>query len=210
MRHPDGEWGGYSYEWNGTQTDANLVLNGKTSTIAGQSWRFPSTAECMRCHTTAAGRALGPETAQLNMNVGGVNQLTDLASRSFFDAPLPGTLPSLPPTNSSASLESRARAYLHSNCAMCHQPGGPTPVAMDLRYSTPFTSTNICNVTPQEGDLGVSGAKLFAPGDAAHSVLALRMRALNSNRMPPLASSVVDNDGASLIESWIASRGSCL
>lgn len=213
MRHSDGEWGGYSYEWNAAQTDATLVLNGKTATVAGQSWRYPSTAECLRCHTTAAGRALGPETAQINLSVGGVNQLTDLHSRGFFDAPLPAApsaLPALPPTNSSASLESRARAYLHSNCSICHQPGGPTPVSMDLRYSTPFASTNICNVTPQEGNLGVSGARIFAPGDAAHSVLALRMRALNSNRMPPLASSVVDNDGATLIETWIASRASCL
>jgi uncharacterized repeat protein (TIGR03806 family) len=209
MRHADGEWGGYSYEWNVAQTDATLVLNGKTATVAGQSWRYPATAECLRCHTTAAGRALGPETSQMNRVVGGVNQLDDFTGRGFFDAPLSAGLPALPPTNSGATLEARARAYLHSNCSMCHQPGGPTPVPMDLRYTTSFADMRVCDVVPQEGNLGVSGARLFAPGDVSRSVLALRMRALNSNRMPPLASTVVDNDGASLIESWIASRSSC-
>jgi hypothetical protein len=68
---------------------------------------------------------------------------------------------------------------------------------------------NACNVVPVNGDLGVSNARLIAPGDAARSVLPRRMRATDSKRMPPLGSSVVDNDGATLIESWIASLAGC-
>ena len=30
MRHPDGDWAGYTYEWNAQRTDATLVQGGKT------------------------------------------------------------------------------------------------------------------------------------------------------------------------------------
>jgi uncharacterized repeat protein (TIGR03806 family) len=219
MRHPDGEWGGYSYEWDVAQTDALLVPNGKSVTIGGQSWRYPSGGECLRCHTAASGRALGPETGQMNRSfahpVTGVqaNQLSTYEQLGLFDAPLagpPASLPAFPsPSNTGAPLEQRARSYLHANCSHCHRPNGPTPVAMDLRYDTALAATATCNVVPQEGNLGVSGARLILPGDPARSVVALRMRALDTNRMPPLASSVVDADGAALIESWIVALTSC-
>src|SRR5262249_43138554 len=54
----DGEWYGYSYVWNGEQTDAELVQRGGEDRIfdirtpgglAKQSWHFPSRAECMVC-----------------------------------------------------------------------------------------------------------------------------------------------------------------
>ena len=66
MRHPDGVWAGYTYEWNAAQTEATRVTAGKDVSVAGQVWHIPSETECMRCHTQAAGFSLGPETAQLN------------------------------------------------------------------------------------------------------------------------------------------------
>ena len=42
MRHPDGVWAGYSYEWNAQGTDATLVRGGKQVTIGGQTWIYPS------------------------------------------------------------------------------------------------------------------------------------------------------------------------
>jgi uncharacterized repeat protein (TIGR03806 family) len=219
MHHPDGEWAGYSYEWNAAQTDATLVIGGKTKTVGSQTWRYPSGGECLRCHSAAAGRALGPESAQMNRafiypSTGrSANQLTTYAAIGLFDAPLPdvaANLPRLPAiTDNTQPLEARARAYLHANCANCHRPGGPTPVNLDLRYTTALAATNSCNAVPQSGDLGMANALLIAPGDPARSVLLLRMRALDSKRMPPLASSVLDSDGVSLIQSWIAALAVC-
>ncbi|MEM7012681.1 MAG: PQQ-dependent sugar dehydrogenase, partial [Verrucomicrobiota bacterium] len=64
----DNEWAGYTYRWNDTQTDAELVAaEGVTEPMdGGAPWRFPSRAECMTCHTRAAGFVLGFRTAQLN------------------------------------------------------------------------------------------------------------------------------------------------
>jgi len=219
MRHPDGEWAGYTYEWNAQRTDANLVQGGKTATIGSQSWIFPSGDDCLSCHTAAAGASLGLEAAQLNRDFTyastgrTANQLRTLDAVALFTTPLgdPAQQPAMPnPFDTSAPLAERARAYLHTNCAQCHRSGGPTPSSMDLRYSTLLSSTNACGVAPQSGDLGVgAAARIIAPGDAASSVLVGRMDRRDANGMPPLASSAVDTAGVELLEQWIASLTSC-
>src|SRR5205823_6444908 len=69
MRHSDGEWAGYSYEWNDAQTDATLLPAGKSRSLSGQTWTFPSRSQCLECHTAAAGRSLGLELGQLNRDL---------------------------------------------------------------------------------------------------------------------------------------------
>jgi uncharacterized repeat protein (TIGR03806 family) len=220
MRHPDGNWGGFTYEWNALQTDANLVQGGAVRDIGGgQQWIFPSEAQCLQCHTSAAGRSLGLESAQLNRNFTypqtgrTANELLTLSSIGLLNPaiPDPATQPRMPdPADTSASLASRARAYLHTNCAQCHRPGGPTAVNMDLRYTTSFASTNTCNVTPQAGDLGVgANARIIAPGSAANSILINRTNRRDSNAMPPLGSNQIDTAGVTLLTEWVDSLAGC-
>ncbi len=213
MRHPDGVWAGYTYEWNSQQTEATRVQGGKTVSIAGQDWVFPSQAQCMECHTGAAGFALGPETAQLNKDFSypstqrTANQLETLDHVLMFTSPLPGPSTSLPtmtdPADTLASLDARARAYLHTNCAQCHRPGGPTPSTMDLRYTTSLANTNACDAVPLEGNLGVANARLIAPGDSARSIMINRASRRDSHGMPPLGSNLVDTTGIALLSNWI-------
>jgi uncharacterized repeat protein (TIGR03806 family) len=70
-----GEWAGYSYQWNDEQTDAKLVAaeglaqkfqirDGKGNRT--QTWHYPSRTECMVCHSRASNYVLGLSTAQLN------------------------------------------------------------------------------------------------------------------------------------------------
>jgi mono/diheme cytochrome c family protein len=220
MRHPDGTWAGYSYEWNAQQTDATLVQGGKTAMVAGQNWIFPSGNDCLTCHTAAAGFALGLETAELNNNFmyastgRTANQLLTLDTIGMFSAPLgnPSTHPQLAdPTDTTASLSARARAYLHTNCAQCHRAGGPTPSSIDLRYGTLLQNTAACDAIPQSGDLGLGAdARIIAPGNPSLSVLLARMNRRDANAMPPLASSVIDQAGVTLISDWIASLTGCM
>ena len=219
MRHPDGVWAGYTYEWNVAETEATRVRNGKISNISGQDWVFPDEAECLGCHTAAAGVALGPETSQMNRDftypqTGRTHgQLETLDIISMFSSPLQGTpamLPVLPdPMDTGAALGDRARAYLHTNCAQCHQPGGPTPVNVDLRYTTSIGNINACDVVPEEGDLGLTMARIIAPGDASRSVLVERMNRRDPVGMPPLGSSIVDADGVTLVTDWINGLANC-
>jgi uncharacterized repeat protein (TIGR03806 family) len=212
MRHPDGVWAGYTYEWNSQQDEAMRVTGGKTVSIGGQQYVFPSEAECMQCHTEAAGRSLGLETAQLNGNLlypqtgRTANQITTLNGISVLSPPVGANPPAYAdPADTTQSLTARARSYLHTNCANCHRPQGPTPVNFDLRHGTPLAQTGACDTAPIEGDLGIPNARIIAPGDSGRSVLLARMSTRNANAMPPIASNVVDTAGVQLIGSWIDS-----
>lgn len=95
-----GEWQGYSYQWNDDQSDAELVSArgaDKTFTLAGakatggkrqQTWHYPSRVECMVCHSRAANYVLGLSTMQMNKihDYGGVkdNQLRTLEHIGAF------------------------------------------------------------------------------------------------------------------------------
>ena len=215
-RHTDGGWAGYSYKWNASQTDANLLLANETDPVGAQNWYFPSRAECSRCHTSAAGSTLGPEVLQLNSNYvypttnRNSNQLATLDHIGVLSAPLPAPeqLPAMPAVAGAAPLESRARAYLHANCSGCHRPEGGGGGNLDLRYDTKLSATAMCGL-PQAGDLAITGARIVAPGDPARSVLLARMRRLDSLRMPPLGSALVDTVGTGVIEQWIQSLAQC-
>jgi len=219
MRHTDGDWAGYSYEWNAQGTDATRVIGGKTASVAGQAWVYPSEAQCLACHTEAAGRSLGLELAQLNgtftypQTGRAANQVVTLNSIGMFSPAVttaPSALPSMPdPYGTAGSLDERARAYLHTNCAQCHRPNGGTPTDLDLRFTTPLGSTNACDRTPQAGDLGIAGARIIAPSDSARSVLLARANRRDALGMPPLASTLVDTAGVALLASWVDSLGSC-
>jgi uncharacterized repeat protein (TIGR03806 family) len=220
MRHPDGTWGGFTYEWNSQQTEATLLEGGANRDIGnGQMWRFPSETQCLDCHTNAANRALGLETAQLNRTLTyaqtsrSANELITLSHVGLLSPPITvsGTQPVMTdPADTTASLTNRARAYLHTNCSQCHRPGGPTPSSMDLRYTTALNATNACNAVPTAGDLGIgANARLIAPGSAANSIVVNRANRRDSNGMPPLGSNRVDTDGVALLTQWINSLTGC-
>jgi len=219
IRHDDGGWGGYSFEWNDQETDAFLLPDGKTKQIQGQTWTFPSRGDCLTCHTPAAGDVLGLETLQMNRPMTypstglTANQLATFEHIGLFSEALPAApadLPLLtPPGDAGQPLEERARSYLHANCSHCHRPGNPIDVSINLLYDTPLDDRNICNVNPAAGDLGVSGARILLPGDPARSILSLRMHSLGSDRMPPIGRNIVDSTGTSLIDQWIQAGNSC-
>lgn len=219
MRHGDGTWGGFTYEWNAQQTDATLLIGGATRTIDGQTWIFPSEAECTQCHTRVAGNSLGLETSQLNRDLlypqtnRTANQLTTLSSIGALTPAItnPGAQARLPsPTDTSAPVGDRARAYLHTNCSQCHRTSGPTPSSMDLRSTTALSATSACNVVPQLGDLGRgSAARLIAPGSAANSIVVVRASRRDGHGMPPIGSAQVDAAGVALLTEWINGLAGC-
>ncbi len=211
-------WQGFSYEWRDDQTDANLLSDAKEKTINGIQWQYPSAGQCLICHTQVANFSLGLETAQLNSamrypasNVT-ANQLDTLTHIQLFSS-APTTaqkaekLFSLTDTN--ATVAQRARSYLHSNCAGCHSPNGPTPTNLDLRFTTALSATNACNSLPLVGDLGIANARLIVPGEPARSIVLERMKRRDSSQMPPLATHLVDAAAAQVVNDWIAGLMNC-
>jgi uncharacterized repeat protein (TIGR03806 family) len=218
MRHPDGVWAGYSYEWNAEQTDATLVRGGKQVTVEGQTWLYPSEGQCMQCHNAAAGSTLGLETRQLAANITypqtgrDAHQLVTLNEINALAADIANPTDVVPypnPFGTAGTLSERARSYLHTNCSQCHRPSGPTQANMDLRYGTALADTGACDVVPGLGALGITDARLIAPGAATRSVLVARMSRRDAHSMPPIGSAQVDTEGAALLTEWVNSLTSC-
>ncbi len=194
VHHEDGGWAGYGYAWNETGTDATYVEQTVTKSLGDRSWVFPSTRDCEACHTQAAGDSLGLELAQLTA----ADQQAWTERGWLVD----------PPTVASLDVAD-ARDYLHVNCSSCHRDEGTGGRAnLDLRRDVPLEDTGLCG-SPRAGDLGLEGARIVDPGNPATSVLAARMQAEASARMPPLGSTMPDTDGVALIEAWIESLTSC-
>ena len=216
MRHNNGQWAGYTYEWNAQQTEATRVIGGKTVQVAGQTWQFPSEDQCLQCHTEAAGRTLGLEVGQLNGDFAyptgrTANQVATLDSiGTLLGVPVPSsTWEVIPDPAGTAPLAQRARAYLHANCGYCHRPDGTTPTNLDLRYTTALSTTNACDVAPTLGNLGITNARLIAPGSAARSVVVARMDRTGADAMPPLTRHMIDEEGVQLLTSWINGLTGC-
>jgi uncharacterized repeat protein (TIGR03806 family) len=209
MKYRDSQWAGYSYIWDSEGHDASLAPEA-ASTVRdwdGLSWSYPSRSNCLGCHNQD--RGLGLEVAQLDFSgEGGVNPLVTLQKEGLLTGDVPA-VPRLPDPAGNASLEARARAYLHVNCSICHSPGGPTPVDMDLGFGTPLGGAHACGIAPVDGDLGVAGVQRIAPGDPARSMISLRMHAVGRQHMPPIGPKLVDPVGAALIDDWIRSLARC-
>jgi len=218
----DERWAGYSYRWNDAQTDATLVEeNGATAMFGGQVWNYPTRAQCQQCHTNAAGNSLGPEIAQLNYAFTypatgrSGNQVATLAKIGVLDpSAMAKPWPKLASVaQADASLEQRARSYLHANCSNCHRPGGPTFTPPDFRFSTPLADMGICNASPTISSLEeliASEPRLLAPGDPDRSVLFVRLSTTDQRfRMPPIGRTITHDAGVDVVSQWIRQNSSC-
>jgi len=217
-----GQWAGYSYIWNDQQTDATLVEAGgldRDYSIRGaagtrtQTWHFPSRTECMTCHTRASNFVLGLSTIQLNRthDYNGIkdNQLRVFSHIGLLRGPAgqetdPEKLPHLvDPSDPSQTLDTRARSYLHANCAICHVKEGGGNALIDLDYTTAPQNMRLFDQLPQHERFGIAEAKLIASGRPDESVLYHRVSIRGPGQMPPLATRRIDQQALELLKDWI-------
>jgi glucose/arabinose dehydrogenase len=204
---------GLTYRWNVEGTDAELVREPAREVLAGSTWNYPGFGQCWACHR-AENRVLGFTPRQLNLTLAdGRSQLEVLAERGVFSAAAIATMPQgiARPTDTTASLEARAEAYLAANCSSCHHPGasylggGETWNALP---GVPLSARGLVGAQHHNGPmaraLGLPSAPLIDPGEPANSLLLARMKSNNADlRMPPLGHELVDAQGVALIEAWI-------
>jgi len=212
---------GVSYAWNAAGTEAFLVPDGGTNfnltitnglTTSTQQWAIPSRNQCLSCHTAVGGYALSYNTRQLNqsapLNGQTGNQLSLLSAAGYFSTPVlaPQTLPAFSrATDTGVSLEHRVRSFLAVNCVQCHQSGGGAPATWDARAWFSLEGTALINGVPNNNG-GNPANKLIIPGDLAHSIVLQRLRANGFSRMPPLATSVIDEGATNLLHTWISTE----
>ena len=209
------EWQGYSFLWNDQQSDATLVpAAGQNLTLAdGSEWRIPSRAECMSCHARAVKYVLGLSDLQMNRDFdyhGTVdNQLRTLAHigllKGYPASRAPNGTHLVNPYQASASLEARARSYLHTNCACCHVSAGGGNARMELEFTAKPDAMRILDEFPQHAAFGLSQPRIVAPGEPDQSVMLTRISKRGRGQMPPLVTKRVDEQAVKLFRSWIES-----
>ncbi|MEM9079549.1 MAG: PQQ-dependent sugar dehydrogenase, partial [Verrucomicrobiota bacterium] len=214
---------GVSYRWNhvngGEQTEANLAdVDGETFDVdiqidgqpATVSWEIPSRSACLVCHTAQAGHSLSFHTMQLNRmgEISGVpgNLLESLRAAGYVTG-MSGDAAErerhLRPDETAYSLEARVRSYLEVNCAYCHKSGGTGGGSWDGRAHLTLAQTGLVSGVSSDAPLN-AGDLLVKPGLVNASILYNRLAVENGyTRMPPLASRVVDLEGAELLSDWI-------
>ncbi len=210
---------GVTYRWNEAQDQAFLVASeGEDATFRiqdGDQWidqtgRFPSRSDCLACHNQPAGRVLGFQPAQLDLETvrdgASVHQLDWLAQTGYLERGLesspPATSAMAPMTQKNASLTHRIKSYLAANCASCHRPGGEALGAWDARYETPMLESGLIwgSLTRADGNLD---QWVIQPGDLEHSELYQRLIRGDSGRMPPIGNHVADQQSIAQMGEWI-------
>jgi hypothetical protein len=220
----DGRGDGYgvTYKWRPDHRDADLLHDALREDIAiktasgmrTQTWYYPSPADCLTCHTTAAKFVLGVKTRQLNgpFTYPGTgitdNQLRTwnylgLFSPRLDESKIAGFRKLAALDDATASLSDRARSYLDANCANCHRPGNIIRATFDARFDTPLSRQGLLDVPTVSDSLNVPDPRVIACGDIGRSMMVQRMRRTDKARMPPLASAVVDRAALDELERWI-------
>jgi hypothetical protein len=210
---PDAEnkgWKRVAYAWNAAQTKAVAVPDGALAAL-GTEHDIPGAGDCDNCHQWGKDYLIGVSAIQL------AHSGTGVTLKSLMDDGLLTT----PPASSNLPLPGNAGAQaalgvIHANCGLCHQPGSfaytERAIGMDLRLTvgtlatvqgTPIYQTTV-NVDTSKSFEGAT--KRIVPGDAAHSALHQRMSTRDDlMKMPPVATKIVDENGAKAVRDWIAS-----
>jgi len=220
----DGGWEPLSYIWNAEETEAELTRIGAIVKLAlshnGEEIPFnyvvPNINQCAGCHapnnTTREISPIGPKPRHLNGTYkyanGVMNQLDKLVETGYLKN-LPQEIPrSVVWNDVSETLDSRARAYLDTNCAHCHNPVGPADTS-GLHLNSENESLphlGICKNAVAAGG-GTGGRKYdITPGSPDNSIMVYRMATRDPGAMmPELGRSLVHNEGVALMEDWISS-----
>lgn len=109
------------------------------------------------------------------------------------------------PRDTSASLNDRARAYLHANCSHCHARNAGGNSNMQLAINIAQEDMELVNATPLHATFDIEDAKLLAPGSPAQSLIIHRTVRRGPGQMPPIGTVVPDGEGVNLLAQWIAS-----
>jgi len=213
---------GVTYKWNAAGTDAEVLTGAETEDFTvvksggdtvTRHWQYPSRADCLQCHNTKAGQALGFRTAQLNLKHDyeatgrTANQLLTYNALGMFDRVLTASeigdfIESRAIGDVSAPLEHRVRSYLDSNCSHCHQPGGTVPY-FDTRLGTPLVKQGLVN-GDIAGHFPFPGGYYLRPGDPALSATLVRAgNSGNGTAMPPLAKDLTDDKAVATLTRYI-------
>ena len=224
----ESKWVFATYQWLGDQTDALLApATGVANVVEvarGKHHSIPAVEDCRNCHESAPAIVLGfnalqlsddrdplaPHAEPLSPNAVTIRKLVEEDRLS----PARTDLVSRPPRIRESDPVARAAlGYLSANCGSCHndrsdlgrlglvllhdtkgsgEPARLTAINAEGRYAMP--------------GIPVENSRIIAPGAPERSALLYRMRSRRpSSQMPPLGTTIPDEEAAQLVQRWIES-----
>jgi uncharacterized repeat protein (TIGR03806 family) len=238
IRKSDG-WIFADYIWNAEQTEAFYSLSGsftevswknESNIVKSANYRIPSEEQCIVCHKTkkiinntevTVNIPIGikPQNLNFNYNYNGVskNQLTKWIEQGYLQGNF--TFPTAANStvnysDTSKSLDARARSYVDINCAHCHQNDKHCDYR-PMRFGFSETNNNLTNMgvcveTQDMQDFDSALNKIVNPGNINRSMLFHRLNTENeSYRMPLHGRTIIHDEGIALITQWINSLAPC-
>jgi hypothetical protein len=175
----------------------------------------PARTDCKHCHERTQGRVLGFSALQLDWNAPSTDlDLADLVAQNALTQPptKSGSGPYFPLWPDASANDVAAIGYLHANCGHCHNEGSDVfnicprifklEVGQLASKASTYTYSTTVNKTPS---ITVTGATfVVTPKDPDHSALFLHFTAANgADRMPPIATELVDPTGQTILRDWI-------
>ena len=219
------EWVGYSYAWNDAQTDATLVQKtgvDRTFTIqdsrasAGkrqQTWHYPSRAECMVCHSRATNFVLGTHrpTDEQSTRLRTMYRTTSCGP-FLISVSLPSRYRTRRKNSGNWLIRMTLKPPLTQGRGPIYTPTvpnvtSPQEVAMhswnwsSQQLQTAPTSLASPHNTPPSELLMPCSSRPVAPDQ---SIVYQRLLRRGPDQMPPLATSMVDDEAVKLLREWIA------
>lgn len=196
----DGKWQAANYQWNTLGTDADLVTTSSIvadNGVVNRQRAVQAPSDCGTCHSGSGSKnPLAITTRQLNgsFNYSGVpaNQLTVFNNIGLFTTTIDAAASYsrfASPTDASASLDLRARSYLHTNCSHCHS----SSTFMDMRFDTPLDAMRLVSVSGR-----------VQPFDHANSLVYI-YQTTDNTRMPR-GSLYTNPDADKLFTDWIDAK----
>ena len=222
-------WDFAEYVWNDAQTEAflettedggytevNWLQDGQQKFV---NYRIPAKQQCVICHTNdfeTVPLGIKPQNINsfLTYDDGPSNQLQKLINFGYLEDALPENITTVVDwTDTSNSLEQRAKSYLDINCANCHIDGGQGDYrGIRLGYTDMLNNDENVGVcvdgdTPIPVGGGTFITKLIAPEDSENSIIYYRMSVTGDEayKMPQFGQSLVHTEALVLMEDWINS-----
>lgn len=215
-------WTFANYVWNEAQTEAYYDTNGGTIPLTIQhnnqplelNYMIPATNQCVSCHSKQEEIVpIGIKPIHLNNALNGSNQLQQWIQKGFLENNLPQNIKAVVDyTDTSASLNERARAYFDIQCAYCHNDNGSAyyvPLRMDYSQTIDPYNMGACMSSSMPVP-GISHGYAIEPQNPSNSVLLAMMNTNNPMfKMPRIGRSTIHQEGVALIEEWILSLDLC-
>jgi uncharacterized repeat protein (TIGR03806 family) len=218
-----GTWKTLPYIWNKEQTEAYLNIAGKGIDVSWihfdgsprqLNYSVPNMNQCKGCHLRGDKiMPIGPSARQLNGDFQysdkTQNQLVEWVEANVIEGlPAIKEVPALADySNSSESIDSRARAWLEVNCAHCHRADGPAKTS-GLHLLATITDPAKIGIGKAPVAAGKGSGNLLygiVPGKPDESILQFRIESVHPGvMMPELGRKLQHEEGVALVKQWIS------